>query len=833
MKMQTNLARRFMTAATLLVLAGQACTVSLFENPLGGGTTPPTAAIQVASPTPQVVAQTTFVVSLPEALGANESLAIAVMDEVTGLSLNATQYPMNARDELTYTASLPLPYNAIVKYRYIRRGGAQIPEDTSRGEGIRYRMFMVTGPAEVRDIIADWGDKNYGRPQGSIMGQINNGDTGSALPNLLVTAGGMQSLTDSRGRFELNGLPVGTHTLVAYSLDGMYQTFQQGAMVAEGQTTLVDLKLRPLPLVNITFNVAVPEATIAGVPVRMAGSLMQLGNTFADLRGGVSTSPERMPVMSLQPDGRYTVTLALPAGAYIQYKYTLGDGYWNAEHKADGAWNVRELVVPAVDTTLDEKVTSWEAGDSPILFEVSVPAITPVSDIVYIQFNTFGWMEPLPMWPLGNNRWVYKLYSPLNVLGSFSYRYCRNGQCGSADDVETAGGAPVGRTVQTSLIGQDIQDTVGAWKWFENPEPLPLVGVGIRPRASDFKAGVEFNPVFRPNYSYFMPQALANTQAIGANLVVFTPRWTFSSNGTELSPAPGQNPLWMDTLIMLSQARAMGVKSAVFPGLDFPNGDAAAFWSSGVRDAAWWQTWFSRYRAFAINFADLAAQGGAQSLILGGEGITPALPGGKLQDGSNSNPPADAEAQWKALIAETRTHYSGEILWALPYSESVFQAPPEFLSDVDGIYLLFSPSLSAGSATGKDDYIAVAGSILDQQVAPFVIGLKKPVTLAVSYPSAAGAAAGCVPNGGGGCLDWGLLDSMKPDAPSASLDLQTQADLYEAILTAMNERSWISGFVSRGYHAPVALQDKSTSAHSKPVADVLWYWYPRLLGRVQ
>ncbi len=82
---------------------------------------------------------------------------------------------------------------------------------------------------------------------------------------------------------------------------------------------------------------------------------LQLGNTFADLQGGVSTNTDRMPIMNLQADGRYSITLGLPAGAYIQYKYTLGDGFWNAEHKADGQWNLREFVVPAQDTTLQDQ----------------------------------------------------------------------------------------------------------------------------------------------------------------------------------------------------------------------------------------------------------------------------------------------------------------------------------------------------------------------------------------------------------------------------------------------------------------------------------------------
>ncbi|MDO9302989.1 MAG: hypothetical protein Q7T89_16495, partial [Anaerolineales bacterium] len=159
--------RRVITAAVALVLIGQACTLSLFENPINTGTSTQTPGSVIPSPTPQAMAQTTFVVVLPEPLPANESMAIAIMDEVTGLSLNATQYPMSARDSLTYTATLPLPYNSVVKYRYVRRGASQVLEDTNLGTAIRYRMYFVAGPAEIQDIVADWGDKSYARATGT------------------------------------------------------------------------------------------------------------------------------------------------------------------------------------------------------------------------------------------------------------------------------------------------------------------------------------------------------------------------------------------------------------------------------------------------------------------------------------------------------------------------------------------------------------------------------------------------------------------------------------------------------------------------------------------
>ena len=841
MKVEASLLRRIVFAGIILVLTGQACTFSLFEIPSVPGVSTQTPAAVVPSSTPLPVAQTTLIATLPEPLQPGETLAVAIMDEVTGLSLNATYYPMSVRDAFTYTAVLPLPYNSLVKYRYLRRGAAQVSEDTTLGMAIRYRMYYVVGPGEVQDTISDWGDKSYARPLGTILGQVFNSDTGSPLPSILVSAGGVQSLTDSAGRFELAGLPVGTHNLIAYSLDGMYQPFQQGAAVGDGKVTQVDLRVKPSQLATITFTVKIPADTVPGVPVRIAGNILQLGNTFADLQGGLSTNADRMPILSLQADGRYSTTLSLPVGAHIQYKYTLGDGFWNAEHKGDGQWVLRELIVPGENTVFQDSVETWAAGSSsPILFEVTVPSVTPPGDIVYIQFNPYGWTEPVPMWPLGKNRWAYKLYSPLNMLGSFGYRYCRNGQCGSADDSETASSSSTGRQAITSLTTQDIQDTVSVWKWFENPEPVTLVGATITPRAG-FVAGVELQATYRPNWSYYAPQAFANTQALGANQIVMTPTWTYAGTAPlTFQPVPGQDPFWIDSAIMISQARALGLNVAIFPAPHFPpqsstgsTSPSTGFWLTAPRDAQWWQTWFSRYRAFAVNYADLATQTGSQSLILGGDWLAPALPGGKLPDGNPSNAPADVEAQWKSIMAEIRTHFSGKIYWALPYTKASLEAPLNFLQDVDGIYLLWSAPLSTNPSATKSDYANEAGRILDNEISPLVSLINKPLILAIAYPAAEGAASGCISNGSGGCLDWSAFSRPNADITNVGLNLQVQADIYEAILAAVNARPWISGFISRGYFPPVALQDKSASIHSKPAADILWYWFPRMLGAIQ
>ncbi|HSQ40445.1 MAG TPA: hypothetical protein VLM78_09825, partial [Anaerolineales bacterium] len=450
--------------AAFVLFSGPACAFTLFELP-GANTTPqpPTPAIPTATPLPQT--QVTFHAYLPAPLAPNETLALRVLDEVSGLGFNYADYPLQARDALNYAATIPLAVNSVVKYRYIRIGGSEAHETSAANQPIRYRLHSIVGPGEITDLIAAWPDRPFNGATGSVQGTAVNTDSGTAIPNLLVTAGGVQAVTDSAGRFILQGLPVGTHNVVGYAMDGGYSTFEQGATVAQGLATPVEVIVRPRVLVPITFTVHVPKNTQPGAPVRIAGNLLQLGNTFADLRGGLSVIADRMPSMNYIAEGLYSYTLYLPVGADIQYKYTLGDGYWNAERTSNNDFELRHMIVPPNVAVIEEEVVKWESGSSaPITFEVTVPPETPAGDIIYIQFNPYGWTEPIPMWSAGNNQWKYTLYGPLDLRSIF-YRYCRNGQCGVADDEATAGDSATGRQTGTAITSQDILDNVSRWAW--------------------------------------------------------------------------------------------------------------------------------------------------------------------------------------------------------------------------------------------------------------------------------------------------------------------------------------------------------------------------------
>ncbi len=823
-----------LVAGVLMALVTGACTLSLLDIPAGFSPTPTTELPYTLppSPTPYPQAEVTFRVTLPEASPSGEAIFLSILDEVTGLALNAEPLRMEVEDSTHYRITTRINAGSIVKYRYSREGALGVFEHSTNGLPVRYRMAYVEGPIFIEDLITRWSDTLYTEPTGRIEGEITDAASGRPLPDILVTAGGLQTVTSTDGTYLLEGLPAGQHNLVAYAFDGSYSPFQQGAIVGENATTPAPMNLTKVPLIDVTFTVILPQDTTPGVPIRIAGNLRQLGNTFSDLEGGISTLTSQMPILTPLADGRQTITLSLPAGADIRYKYSLGDGFWNAEHENDGAFRVRQLIVPASSHAVEDVVSTWRAGNSaPIWFDVTVPDDTPASDVISIQFNPYGWTESIPMWSLGGNRWVYLLSGPLETLGTIGYRYCRNNQCGIADDSMTPGLQSGGRPVSTSLLPQNLRNTVNSWEWFTPlTNPVTVPGFEIPNRGGQFIAGVEISGRYHPSWSPYFSNAMMTLQGISANNVVLTPSWTFTrSSPPVLDPVPGQDPLLADNITMITQAQENDLTVILRPVPRFSL-KADEWWAQGSRDAAWWDAWFEQYRKFILNFADLGTSENAPILVLGGDWVRPALPEGTLADGSASGVPADAEARWRSLLAEVNTRYDGEIVWALSYNAEL-ETPPAFLDEVDQVMLLWQAPLAANTSVSGAELVAEAARRLDTEVLPALAPYELPVILNIAYPSASGGITGCLPDPEGGCLTIFEMSKPNPEVPQLELDLTEQVEAYNALLTVVADRGWIEGFIARDFYPAVALRDKSTGIYGKPAADALSYWYPRLLGK--
>jgi hypothetical protein len=772
-----------------------------------------------------IQAMVTFRVVLPAPVNQGEGVFLTVLDEVTGLALNGQNFSLTAESARSFYAILPFPLGSVIKYRYTRQSQALVQEHTSDGRPVRYRLYHVTGPGIVEDTISRWTDTAFSASAGRISGVLTDHQTGKPLPNILICAGGEQTWTSADGSYSLEGLPPGLHNLAAYAPDGTYQTVQQGAVVASGSKTEANLQLQAASFVTVGFLVSAPADTPGEAAIRLAGNLWQLGNTFSELPGGVNTLANRMPVMSRLPDGRYNLSISLPAGADIRYKYTLGDGLWSAEQGENGGFLVRHFIVPAADTLIEDRVAAWQsAGRGAITFQVYAPS-TPDGESVSIQFNPgFSWMAPIPMWPVGEKHWKFILTSPLELLKEVGYRYCREDQCGRADDLRTPGAdaLPLGKlTIQVEPHEQN--DQIELWKWQSPFQTAAVPNLTIQPRGDAFIAGIEFLPAYDPTWGIHLPRAVQTTQMLNANWLFLSPTWSYTRlSPPVLEPVAGRDILWPDLTSTLQTAASAGLRTALYP-TPTAAADWAAWWHSAPRDYGWWVSWFDQYERFILNYADLAARSGAQALVLGGEWIEPALPNGLLDDGTSSGAPQALESRWLSLIAVLRGRYDGLLLWAMPASK--LSAPPPFLSGFDGVYVLWDVPIAAGKTASESAIALEAGAKLDAIAAPFVTATQKPIILGLSFASADGSAAGCLSDPSGGCLTPEMFSRIKEDIPDIHLDFDEQTHAYNAMFLAIEQRPWINGVVARGFYPPLPLQDKSFSVYGKPAAGAVWFWY--------
>lgn len=782
-------------------------------------------------PLPLPAQEVEFNVLVPETTPSDAQVFVDILDEVTGLAFNPKRFALTKVAERFYSGKFSLSQGAVIRYRYHMLTESHKQEFTPLGARIRYRLAYIIPGVQIRDLVSRWENEPADIPTGRIQGVILNSASNAPVGNILVTIAGISTISSIDGSFTLDGVPIGTYNLVAYSLDGGYLPFQQGAVVAAASTTPVSIQMQANKLVSITFIVTPPlQSSSQNPPIRMIGNLLQLGNTFADLQGGMSTLSIRAPQLSMQTDGKYFLRLQLPAGAYLQYKFSIGDGFWNAEHSTDGSFRLRELIVPNKDTTYQEIITSWEAsGAKPIHFYITVPDNTPPTEHVSLQLNPFGWMEPIPIWPAGNNQWQYTLFSPMHLVGEVAFRICRNEQCTAAVDAAELGENAGKNRFTPSLIEQEITYQVEEWAFLTSElEPTPVVTGSITPQKAGFMAGVELAEFSHPSWMATYTPALQNIAGLGANWLVITPTWSVVNNSPPvIIQKPGVDPLQADTEAMVSGAISQGLQVAVYPRLIFQK-DIPSWWQDAARDQDWWQTWFDRYASFILHQATLAEQAGASAFILGGYDIIPALPSGKLFDGSDSGVPEDVEATWNTLIMNIRSRFSGKIGWAVNYPY-LFERTPSFINQVDWNYVLWSAPMSTTNQPDQAEMAATITQLLNQDIKVLKTDLNKPIVLGVQFASANGAAANCIV-AEEGCLqiNWDTV-SVYTD-PICKIDLLEQVEMYNALFVAINQTDWLDGIISRGFYPPAIVQDCSPSIYGKPAADVLWYWYPRLLG---
>ena len=438
----------------LMFLAG--CTTSTIQ---------PTAQAQVdaALLEPEKHVRLTFNVHVPLNTPSDQPIYLYLLDEVTGSELNSTIYQFPATGEDLYSISINVPLDSVVMYRYSNNTNSY--EVDFQGNLVQHRIINCFQNTEVDDTVVGWaGQPLYQGNLGRLSGVVTN-DSGNPVSGIVVTVAGMETITDQDGGYVFEFLPIGTHNIVAYAPDGSYQLFQQQATIGTELETKAPIVMVPSDFVQVDFVVDIPDDILQAIPVRVVGNIKQLGGYSDVIWDGVGVSAANAPIMSLGEDGKHHLTVSLPVGAEIHYKYTLGDSIWSAEQGNAAKFFVRRLIVPDEDVVIEETVQTWNNSNFGAISLITfVPEELRKGD-VWIQFR-YGpdWMEPMPMWATAEDgKWFAVLTSPLNEFVNVKYRYCLNGDCDTYPETNEDGYL-IQRNLEILSEIQNIEDELIAWR---------------------------------------------------------------------------------------------------------------------------------------------------------------------------------------------------------------------------------------------------------------------------------------------------------------------------------------------------------------------------------
>jgi hypothetical protein len=248
-------------------------------------------------------------------------------------------------------------------------------------------------------------------------------------------------------------------------------------------------------------------------------------------------------------------------------------------------------------------------------------------------------------------------------------------------------------------------------------------------------------------------RSIANMKTIGVDTVALN-IWDFQDDANSTSIAPDFN-FFSSSLPSIdhaiSEIHSQGMQVMLKPNVDLRDGQ----WRGTINPSP---GWFAAYGQFINDWADFAEARGVEMLSVGTE----------------YNGTQTSEAEWRTVVGDVRQRYSGDITYSANW-DSYQQVAWWDAVDYIGIdaYFPLANNNSATLADMQQSWTGIANTIENWRSNN---GLNKQVLFTeVGYRSVNGAVI----------EPWG--------ASGSGVDLQEQADAYEALLSTMTQRGWWDG----------------------------------------
>ena len=290
-------------------------------------------------------------------------------------------------------------------------------------------------------------------------------------------------------------------------------------------------------------------------------------------------------------------------------------------------------------------------------------------------------------------------------------------------------------------------------------------------------------------------QSLTNLVNIKANWVLLTVFW-FMDNSTDVQIVPRpENYTASDSSLIhaIQKAQELGIKVALKPMVDIAH-PLPGEWR-GVINPSNWTAWFQNYRSFINHFADIAQTNDVQLFIVGTE----------LKSSQQY------EAEWRAVIGEARLRFNRELTYAANHD-----------SYSPGTWVKFWDALDY---VGVDAYFPLTSSY-NPTLSTLISAWSSRVTQLYSASTQTGKKILFTEIGY--CSQNGTNTQPYNWEVSGILDLQEQADCYQAALEVFKDKTWFEGWFWWNWETDPNAggpTEKHYTSQNKPAQNILNQYY--------
>ncbi len=460
-----------------------------------------------------------------------------------------------------------------------------------------------------------------------------------------------------------------------------------------------------------------------------------------------------------------------------------------------------------------------------IIFTVTVPAVTPPEDVVYLRTGTG---QDVRMDRIDRLTWQVE-YTPAAGI-PMTYGYHRNDVGYEASEEISASDTEQDwykkRTVSANISQTVMQkDEVKKWRWLLNEPPKVTLVKEIAeylPRVSgwSFQKGIYvidyWWDVFFTNGE--TENTVERIKQDNATFVQYSPTWAlkFDDSGITLDKTIGygypEEAIRYETKIARKAGLKVVWRNQVWMEISPEE-------VNKTRSAEWWEQYYNVRRQYLMEMAVLAAEEGVEALCIGGD--SDSLTGFTTWGSA----PPESWARWMEDIQEVRKIFNGQIYYDFIAGGRMEEAwEPDWvkwqpiLDEIDFIGVSWWKGVSRSNDATMMELKQNIAEQFDLYLKPVYERTGKPVVLVgVVFPSADGGTTGK--------YDWNAreTDVWKPDDGTFN-DFQEQADAFEAIMSAVATRPWIAGVYPFGFWRHDQ-QDKGPNIRGKPAEEVLKKWY--------